>query len=90
MKLDLEIIDYNIFVGMFSMSRESNRINDVRELKWGFPACNTMLMPGMGGNLSGGGLDEFTAHLQLLVRVRSGLALALRDISSPENVYPAT
>ena len=56
----MEIIDYTLIYGAFSMNRESNRINDVKAFTWGLPPCNKMLMPSFSNH---GAFKELRVHL---------------------------
>ena len=82
----MEIIDYTLIYGAFSMNRESNRINDVKDFTWGLPPCNKMLMPGFGNH---GAFKELRVHLQLMVKVETNLSLAIRDLHNQERFPPA-
>ena len=68
----MEIIDYQIFYGFMSMSREECRLNGVREFGFGLPPNTMMLAANMGAIASSASLN---VHLQLMVKVKSNLGL---------------
>jgi len=70
--ISMEIIDYQVFYGFMSMSREECRLNGVREFGYGLPPNTTMLMPNMSAIANN---PNHSLHLQFIVKVKCNLGL---------------
>ena len=70
--ISMEIIDYQMFHGFMSMSREECRLNGVREFGYGLPPNTMMLAANMSAIANNANL---TVHLQFIVKVKSNLGL---------------
>ena len=80
----MEIIDYNVVFGAFSMSREACRLAGLQDVSYGLQPGSQCVMPRLNAVAD---FERLQAHLQLTIKVTSDLSLYLVDEESQEK-YP--